>query len=168
MKTIKTILLILCLAGISNVSNAQIRLGPLVAFGTDTDLGLGVKAKFDLNDKFKISPSIIYLGGDKETIGASSVKSSFIEINGDVHYAFSETESVLFYGIGGLNIITGSVKISGTGIIDGKTSDTDVGLNLGAGAEFGIADKFDAFAEAKFGVGGAEQLLISAGGYFAL
>jgi hypothetical protein len=41
-------------------------------------------------------------------------------------------------------------------------------LNLGAGGEFVVADKFNAFAEAKFGLGGAEQLLISAGIYFTL
>ena len=65
--------------------------------------------------------------------------------------------------LNGLNIVAASVKIFGESV-----STTDIGLNLGAGGEFVVADKFNAFAEAKFGLGGAEQLLISAGIYFTL
>lgn len=52
MKTFKTLILTLCLFGFANLAQAQFRIGPLVAFGTDTDLGLGAKAKFDLNEQF--------------------------------------------------------------------------------------------------------------------
>ena len=163
MKTFKTLFLVLCLFGTASIAQAQFRLGPLVAFGTDTDLGLGAKAKFDLDDKFKISPSFIFLASNSENTSFGKVSSSLFEINGDVHYAFSETESVMFYGLGGLNVVFASGKIFGESF-----SDTDIGLNLGAGGEFVVAEKFDAFAEAKFGLGGAEQLLLSAGIYFTL
>jgi hypothetical protein len=163
MKTFKTLILTLCLFGFANLAQAQFRIGPLVAFGTDTDLGLGAKAKFDLNEQFKISPSFIFLASNSENTVLGKVSSTIFEINGDVHYAFSDNGNVMFYGLGGLNIVAASVKIFGESV-----STTDIGLNLGAGGEFVVADKFNAFAEAKFGLGGAEQLLISAGIYFTL
>ena len=150
MKTFKTLFLVLCLLGFANLAQAQFRIGPSISFGTDTDLGIGVKAKFDLDDQFKISPSFNLL---------STGDVSIFEINGDVHYAFSDNGNVMFYGLGGLNIAV----VSGDSV-----SNTDIGLNLGAGGEYVIADKFNAFTEAKFGLGGAEQLLISAGIYFTL
>lgn len=163
MKTFKTLLIVLCLFGMTDAVQAQFRLGPLVAFGTDTDLGLGAKAKFDLNDQFKISPSFIFLASESEETVLGKVSSTIFEINGDVHYAFSDNGNVMFYGLGGLNIVSVSAKVFGV-----SASTTDIGLNLGAGGEFVVGDKFNAFAEAKFGLGGAEQLLISAGIYFTL
>jgi len=163
MKTFKTLFLVLCLFGFADAVHAQFRLGPLVAFGTDTDLGLGAKAKFDLNDQFKISPSFVFLASNSENTALGKVSSTVFEINGDVHYAFSDNGNVMFYGLGGLNLVVASGKFFGESF-----SDTDIGLNLGAGGEYVIADKFNAFTEAKFGLGGAEQLLISAGIYFTL
>lgn len=154
MKTIKTLLMAMCLIAISTAANAQFRLGPSISFGTDTDLGLGVKAKFDLNDQFKISPSFNLL---------STGDVSIFEINGDAHYAFSDNGNVMFYGLGGLNIAVVKVDFLGQ-----SASNTDIGLNLGVGGEYVIADKFNAFTEAKFGLGGAEQLLITAGIYFTV
>ncbi len=161
MKTIKIVLISLCLFGFVDAAQAQFRLGPLVAFGSDTDLGLGAKAKFDLNEKFKISPSLIFLSSNKEETILGDISATLFELNGDVHYAFSETESVMFYALGGLSVGFASVKLLGE-----SASTTEIGLNLGAGGEFAIGDKFNAFAETKFGIGGFDQLLISAGIYF--
>lgn len=163
MKTIKTVLFAMCLLGFSTAVNAQFRLGPSISFGTDTDLGIGAKAKFDLDDKFKISPSFNFLASSSEETIIGKVKSSLFEINGDVHYAFSDNGNIMFYGLGGLNLVFASASIGGT-----SASNTDIGLNLGAGGEYVIADKFNAFTEAKFGLGGAEQLLITAGIYFTI
>ena len=154
MKIFKTLFLTLCLFGFADIAQAQFRIGPSISFGTDTDLGLGVKAKFDLDEQFKISPSFNLL---------STGDVSIFEINGDVHYAFSDNGNVMFYALGGLNIVSSKVKIFSESV-----SNTDVGLNLGAGGEYVIADKFNAFTEAKFGLGGVEQLLISGGIYFTL
>jgi len=161
MRTFKTLLIVLCLFGFADIAQAQFRIGPSISFGTDTDLGLGVKAKFDLDEKFKISPSFNFLASSSDDTPIGKVKSSVFEINGDVHYAFSDNGNVLFYGLGGLNIGVGSVSVAGS-----SSSSTDIGLNLGAGGEYVIGEKFNAFTEAKFGIGGVSQLLITAGIYF--
>lgn len=153
MKTFKTLLLAIFFIGFACTAQAQFRIGPLVAFGGSTDIGIGAKAKFDLDDKFKISPSVIFLG--------SNDLRSITEFNGDAHYAFTNNEDALFYGIGGLNIEATSSDLD-------AVSGIDIGINLGVGAEFVIAEKFNAFAEAKFGVGGSSQFLVSGGIYLSL
>ena len=163
MKTLKLLLMVLFATGLSVSAQAQFRLGPSISFGSDTDLGIGAKAKFDLDDQFKISPSFNFLASDSENTVLGKVSSTLFEINGDVHYAFSDNGSVLFYGLGGLNIVFASGKILGESF-----SDTDIGINLGVGGEYVIADKFNAFTEAKFGIGGVDQLLITAGIYFTV
>ena len=99
MKTFKTLFLVLCLLGFANLAQAQFRIGPSISFGTDTDLGIGVKAKFDLDDQFKISPSFIFLASNSENTVLGKVSSTIFEINGDVHYAFSDNGNVMFYGL---------------------------------------------------------------------
>lgn len=85
------------------------------------------------------------------------------ELNANAHYHFYAEEGTKVYGLGGLNYTTWSFDM-GSG---GSISNSEVGLNLGGGAEFGM-DFADIYTELKYVLGDADQLAISAGLRFGI
>jgi len=136
-------------------ADAQIRLG--AADGTDTEIGVtagffrpvtaqgaeGLSVGFD---------GTFYLP-EKNTVGGSDFTSTFFELNANAHYPVSNMSSGSLYALGGLQYAHASVETP-----FGDASSSDLGLNLGAGLNFGKL-----FVEAKYGIGGFEQLALSAG-----
>lgn len=136
-------------------ADAQIRLG--AAYGTDTEIGLtagffrpitasgaeGLSVGFD---------GTFYLP-ETNTVGGSDFTSTFFEVNANAHYPISNMSSGSLYALGGVQYANASVDTP-----FGDASSSDIGLNLGAGMNFGKL-----FAEAKYGIGGFEQLVLSAG-----
>lgn len=86
------------------------------------------------------------------------------ELNANGHYHFFAEEGTKVYGLAGLNYSTWSFDI-GSGM--GSVSNSEVGLNLGGGAEFGV-DFADIYTELKYILGSADQLAISAGLRFGI
>ncbi len=72
-----------------------------------------------------------------------------------------EEENLTAYGLGGLNFLNVSAKFESGGSSD-TSSDSEVGLNLGAGLEYGL-DFADLFGELKFVFGDADQLNLGVG-----
>lgn len=154
------------LAGvISLAANAQTRVGGLLGYGTEIEsLALGGVAEFMINDNMGISPQLVFFFGKKE----NGVKSSMWEINGNFNYYFMQ-EEVDLYGIAGLNIASYKVKYDVPGFVGGSASDSEIGLNLGLGANFHVSnDKILPFAEIKYVISDFDQLAIFGGVKFNL
>lgn len=76
----------------------------------------------------------------------------------DGHYNFELMDKLKAYPIAGLNLSGVSVDVNGT-----KTSDTEVGFNIGAGATYEITDKLAGLFEIKYTLGKYDQAVIGIG-----
>src|SRR5690606_11736400 len=138
------------------------RVGPQLIYGTDINsLGIGAIAEFPVAERMVISPSVSFYFPKEEGV----VKTSAFEINGNLNYTFVEEDNILFYGIGGLNYTSYKVKVnmSQVGIPSASSSAGEIGLNLGAGANFDIGQNFVPFGEVKYILGGFDRLVLAAG-----
>lgn len=139
-------------------SEAQIQVG--AAYGDDTEFGImaGYYMPLEVGDVEGLSvgvDGIFYLPNEIGTVDVT-----YFEVNVNGHYnALEVGEDGMAYAIGGLQYARLSADSQegpfGTTF---DLSSSDIGLNIGAG--IGI-NRF--FGEAKFGLGGFEQLVISGG-----
>ncbi len=161
MKTINAFFCLIFLVALQPaLAQDESRIGGLLAYGTEIqNLGIGVNAEFPIAGKLTIAPSFIfYLPKDE-----AGVKINWFEVNGNVNYYFVDQDGLGVYGLGGLNY--SSVKVSAGGY---SISDGQVGLNLGAGANFDIGSSVLPFAELKYVIMNGGQLVLAAGVKFSL
>lgn len=85
------------------------------------------------------------------------------ELNLNGQYNFMADDGVRLYGLAGLNYATISVDFGEFG----SSSNSEVGLNIGGGAEYGL-DFANLYGELKYVLGDADQLGLSAGLRFDL
>ena len=135
-------------------AQAQALFGAELLFGTETNVGLGGRVHVDLE------PGVPNL----ELMGSFDLffpdgPTDYWEINGNVWYRIETSGSsrALPYVGGGLNI--------GHRSREGFDDDTDLGLNLGGGVRFPF-ENTTPFLEARFTIGGEEQLVIGGGVLF--
>lgn len=166
----KKIIVTLCFVCFTSfLINAQddMRIGVLLGYGSEIEsFGIGVNAEFPIIENLTISPSFMYfLPKDQEFI-----KTTIFEINGNANYYFVETESLSFYGLGGLNYTSVKVEVEDFGFGFGNVSGSDgkIGLNIGAGANFNMGSNWMPFAELKYVLSDFDQLVINAGVKFNL
>lgn len=134
-------------------SNAQ-KIGVMLGYGTDVEeLGLGINGEFNINSKVSISPSFIYWFVENASVW---------EFNANVNYYFTKAGSADFYGLAGINMF--SVKAD----VENADRASEVGLNLGAGANFNVGKNWEPFTELKFVLGDADQLGLFFGVKFKL
>ena len=106
-------------------ADAQVQLGPTLAFSDEVDFGIGATLSAQAP---QLGEGIGFLG---EFIFYFPDNVDFFEINGNVTYAFPLAEStVLPFALGGLNIGRISSDFGG--------GNTDVGVNLGGGISFDL------------------------------
>ncbi len=79
------------------------------------------------------------------------------ELNFNGHYKFFSEDNINVYGLAGINYATLSFDSQFGG---GSTS--EVGLNLGGGADFGL-DFANLYTELRFVLGDLDQLVLAAG-----
>lgn len=139
------------------------RFGPQVAFGDDTDFAIGARGILALGS--------IGNAGEQNVDGVLSFNyfidacdnCTYFEIDGLGKYNFNPSGSVVPYVVGGIDIAYFSFDydeaIPGVDIDD---SDTEIGLAAGGGIEFRLGE-LDAFADGRFTIGGAEQLVLAFG-----
>jgi len=145
-------------------SFAQIRVGGFLANGSEIEQwGLGANAEFFLNEKMAIQPNLIFYFPEK----ANGVKSSVWELNADFHYYFFSQDVVSLYGKGGLNFTTAHYKIDVSGFPSASDSQTELGLNLGIGANFNVGSVLP-FVEVKYVLGDFDEAVIALGVKFPL
>ncbi|WP_420318096.1 outer membrane protein [Ekhidna sp.] len=154
----KLIFTLLLVTVISLASNAQSRVGVGLAYGAEIEsAGIGVNGEFAASSQINIAPSFIYYF-KKDNV-------TWWELNGNINYIFSENSATI-YGIAGLNLTGVSVDLSDFG--GGKQSDSELGLNIGIGANFDTGGSLMPFAEAKYVLGNADQLSLFGGVRFPL
>ena len=154
-------------------AEAQVNFGPYVAWGDDSDLGIGGRVDIGLGNAFGVdsgpfqnlflNSGVSYFFIDCDSgFDFDEVDCSYIEVNGNLAVPFTlEGSSIQPYAGSGLNIARVSVEAE-SGPFEGEESETDVGLNILGGIFFPISD-LRGFAEGKFELGGGEQFVLSGG-----
>lgn len=153
MKKLGVVVVFIICMGAAVDSSAQ-KIGVMLGYGTEVEqLGLGINGEFNINSKVSISPSFVYWFPNDPI--------NWWEFNANVNYYFTKAGSADFYGLAGINLF--SAKID-----DAEDGNSDVGLNLGAGANFNIGKSWEPFTELKFVIGDADQLGLFFGVKFKL
>ena len=129
---------------------AQMTVGPSLAFHDDADFGVGATFGMPLaalGEGFGLMLDFLYFFPEGNI--------DYFEINGNVTYDFPlESSIVVPFVLGGLNIARASASAFGV-----SASATEVGLNLGGGIAFD-AGNFRPNVAAKFEVSGGGALVV--------
>ena len=132
----------------------RIQLGPGLAYGGEAEnLGLSVDGYYNINEQFRAGAAFTYFFPEDD------ISHYAVDLNGN--YIFHRDQQWMAYGIAGLNIFTYHWDTDLEGADD---SESELGLNLGVGAEYTV-DFGNLFGELKLaGIGGdANQLVLGAG-----
>lgn len=121
-----------------------------LAYGTEVEaIGIQGGATYSFTEEIRGAADIIIYFPDNY---------DWWELNVNGHYNFFSEDGVSVYALAGLNYATLSVDLGQFG----DASDSELGLNLGGGAEFGV-EFANVYAELKYVLGNADQLGLSAG-----
>ena len=162
MKRFLIITTLFTLAGFQSMAQINRSGGLFLGYSTDINkIGIGVNAEFPIMEKLSIAPSFFYYFPEKE----DGVSLNFLEFNGNANYYFFQNESMGVYALGGLNFTRTSVSFEGSNFFGGgfSPSSSNVGLNLGAGANFIVSEKLSPFAEVKYVASNFGRLVIFGG-----
>ena len=157
-----TLLAIISIALTFN-SFAQISAGGGLSYGTEAEtIGFNLRGQYNINENIDVVGGFTFFLPKKtsQTIffGTVETKTSMWTFDIDGHYNFGIMDKLNVYPIAGLNISGVSVDVNGT-----KASDTEVGLNIGAGATYEISDQLAGFFETKYTIGNYDQAVITFG-----
>ena len=147
-------------------SQAQfVKAGVGLMFGTEIEQpGLRVDGVYQINDEIRaVADFGFYLQDETEFGQGNTTTVTWWELNLNGNYMLTSNEETGFqaYGLAGLNYLNVNVETdSQFGNV--SASDSEVGLNVGAGLEYAIGFG-DLFAEAKYVLGSADQLNIGGG-----
>ncbi|WP_425392504.1 outer membrane beta-barrel protein [Ekhidna sp.] len=154
-------------------ANAQeqgdIRVGAGLAVGTkagaeagtggevDSKLGLGVNvgAEYLITDMISVAPSYTFFFANS----VDGVDYSLSALNIDARYYFGDSG---IYGLAGFSSINAKAESGGLSV-----SDSEGGLNIGAGVMYPLSDNLFANGQVKYQSPGDGQLVINAGVAFA-
>lgn len=145
----------------------DIKVGAGLVFGSgvgfdelDNDFGIRVDGSYMFTEEFRGAADFTYYfpkteGGGKVTVW---------ELNFNGHYLFINDEDMNVYGLAGINVTGIKTKFDSNGFGSFSASDSEIGLNIGGGAEFDV-DFAMLFVEAKLGGIGhdANQFVLGAG-----
>jgi outer membrane protein X len=143
----------LILLSLPLVGFGQSRIGTKIAYGSEIEsFAIGGKATFGLDNRFSISPEIMYFF-ENDNVSAFT-------LNGDLHYALNNNWSGFKpYLIGGVNYTDLDLN---NGRFDDR-SDSEWGLNLGFGAAYPISSSVRFISEVKYVLSDFDQLVIGVG-----
>jgi len=140
-------------------ADAQVRLGPQLSFGDDTDFGIGGRVVANVESlphwDFIGTFDVFFIDDN------SNFDFDYFEANGNLAYNFGvpEVPSLSPYVGGGLNISRLSRKEISSGL---ENDNTDLGLNLFVGTQF-EGGSITPFAEFRIVVEGADQVVLTGG-----
>lgn len=163
----KIILLATITVALSLNSFAQISAGGGLAFGTEAEtVGINLRGQYSVTENIDAVAGFTFFfpKTTKQSFFTTSIetKTSMWSLDFDGHYNFAINDQFKVYPLAGLNITGVSVDVNGT-----KNSDTEAGLNIGAGATYGFSDQLKAFAETKYTIGNFDQAVITLGVLFS-
>lgn len=148
----------IALAASSRPASAEGRVGGGLAYGTEIEeFGLQLNGYYDLASTL----AGLRVGGEFTYFFASD-PTTFWTLNANGHYVFYDADALGIYGLAGLNLSRVTVDIG-----FGSASSTEIGLNLGAGAEYAVAERVSLFGELKYVVSDFDQAVIVAGARYA-
>lgn len=161
MKKLLTLSLVLVLTLLMHShasAQGEFSTGPGIAYGTEIEaIGLQGSALYSFSEEVRGAADLTIFFPDDD----NGVDHSFWTINANVHYLLMIDNGSNFYGLGGLNYATQEFS-NGTSV-----SDSEAGLNLGGGAEFGL-EFGTVYLEAKYIISDFDQLVLSGGVRFTL
>lgn len=142
--------------------NAQAqRFGGQVSWGSDSDIGVGARAEFDLTNTLSqqgpLSNAFIITQLDVYFPDCGGADCTWMEFNPSLAVPVPAGTLNAYLGAG-LNIARISVDL-GT---FGNQSNTEIGINLLGGLKFPLGG-LSAFSEARLSLGGGEQFAVSFG-----
>lgn len=141
--------------GSSSTARAEgISVGGGLVYGTEAE-----KVGLQLNGYYDLSEAVMNLrvGGAFNYFFVQEGL-SYSALNANAQYVFLRPDALMVYGLAGLNLTFVSVE---TPI--GDVSNTEIGLNLGIGAEYSVAEQVGLFAEIKYVISEADQAVIGLG-----
>jgi len=124
----------------------------------DSYLGIGIRGDYQISESILGSVNYNYYLADEFY--------SLSTINLDGLYTFAG-DGIRPYVLAGLNIAIVSVNFDFFGVSQ-SVSNTEIGINLGGGAQLPLSDKMAAFGELKYALASLDELVISAGLKFNL
>ncbi len=170
-------LVFMLVAGVSKAQDSKFLLGGGATYASDiSSFGFFVKANYAITEKIEVAADFNYFLPKKVAVGMGmeDVKYNYMSFDVDGHFAFLSDEKMTLYGLAGLNILmvripSYEVSYPGAGTMKfGGTTDSNMGLNLGAGGRFGLSDKLSAFGEVKYVISEGGYVQVNAGILFAL
>lgn len=134
-------------------TEAQVQVGPTVAFHNDFDLGVGGTLDVQmpaLGDRIGfMADGLVFFPGEDNV--------NYLEVNGNLTYAFPlENESLRPFALLGLNVARVSVDVPGG---TDTAAETEIGLNLGGGIGFDLG-ALRPTVGARLEVGGGEGFVL--------
>lgn len=145
-------------------TNAQAQsLGAGMAYGSQVEaIGVQVNGVYGFSGNIRGAADFTLFFPDQPANGDYS----FWTLNANAHYLFLSQETTNVYGLAGLNYATSEVT-SNSQLGSFTVSASEVGFNLGGGAEFGVGFG-NIFVEAKYIISDLDQLVLDAGVRFSL
>lgn len=135
----------------SAIAQNDFTLGGGLAYGSEVEaIGIQAGATYAFTEEISGAADFIIFFPDNY---------DWWEFNVNVHYRFFSEDNVSVYGLAGLNFVTVDFDQFG--------SDSELGLNLGGGAEFGL-EFAKLYTELKYTLSNFDQLGLSAGLRFAI
>ncbi len=151
--------LLLCAGAVT--AEAQVRFAPQASFGSETDFGIGARAKVDLASMIK-TPGFFGIGEFNYFFPSGPV--NYWEVNANLGYTIPGAQRTAHPYVGaGLNIGHASVDCGGG--YNGCSS-TDVGFNFLGGLDFHTRTRLTPYIEARAQLGHGSQFVATGGVYF--
>lgn len=161
MKKILVFLVCLCACvATSYAQKGESALGINLNYGNDTNVGLGVKYRYNLSDHIRIEPAFNYY--------FKHDYASMWDLNANFHYLCPVAENITVYPLAGLGYANATAHLKDLGEGWENVSDGKITVNLGAGADFQVSSSVKLNLELKYQiVDSYNQLVLSAGVIFA-
>lgn len=148
---------------ISMGSQAQFRAGAGLGFGTGPDdLAINLNGEYLFDDQWSAEAHLSFFFVENPPVGDAG----FWMIDFDAHYHFSDVEGGGLYALGGLNIATSTAEVNLFGV-ERSSSDTSVGLNLGAGYVLDLDRQFIPFGDVRYIISEVDQVFIRVGAKYS-
>ena len=152
----------------SQSAQGDTKIGVGIGYGEEIEeVSLGLNANYAVTDDIRISGDFFSYLIEDEEINGITIEYSVYEINANVHYLLINDESTIFYGLAGLNYFNIGASSSADGVTV-SADESEVGLNLGAGAELLMSAQISLYAEAKYAFSDFDQAVFSGGLRFSL
>lgn len=139
----------------SFAQKGQSEAGVYFNYGTEMNIGLGVKYRYSFTDNWRIESAFNYFFKHDYV--------SMWDLGANVHYLFPVAEAIKIYPLAGLHYANATAHVKDLGA-DKNESDGKLGVNVGVGADFKVAPSLAIDVEAKYQIiSDFDQFVISAG-----